>query len=88
MTTRSTTAQAIYQAWAIYTDPYYAVVEVQGLADAIKELAYQLFPEECPPYEACLHWLHNHPNDPPPWQVRSGKRAEILKIAEELDAGL
>jgi hypothetical protein len=54
-------------------------------AAVLKEAADQVFPEECPPYDAFLEWLRLHPGDSPPWQVRAVKRAELLAIAAELE---
>jgi hypothetical protein len=56
-----------------------------AIAAALRAAADQVFPEECPPYDAFLEWLRLHPDDSPPWQVRAGKRAELLAIAAELE---
>jgi hypothetical protein len=56
-----------------------------AIAAALRAVADQVLPEEWPPYDACMEYLHRCPGCPPPWDVRAKVKSEFLAIANELD---
>lgn len=64
----------------MYDQPVLSVI-----AAALRAAAIEIFPDERPPHEALMEWIRKHPDDLPPWQIRAGKRNELLAIAAELE---